>query len=217
MSSHVEPAQRLAIYQRLATRNRVVGVLRIALPVFGVLLLVGLMLQIYISSLANRFGIDQIAVSFDTVTVEAPEYSGLLDDGSNYRVSASMAEAPLSSTDQINLIDANLTITNPRGGTIQVRSEEALLDTSKELVTVEGLAYFEDSEGRTGEFSRSVFDAQSQTLNSQGPVDIAYSNGTTLTADTMIYDAKTLNWTFSNANVTLPNTPGGATDGVTPP
>lgn len=217
MSSHGEPAQRLAIYRRLAVRNRVVGVLRIALPVFGVLLLAGLMLQIYISSLANRFGIDQIAVSLDTVTVEAPEYSGLLDDGSTYRVSASMAEAPLTSTDQINLIDASLVIQSPEGATMHIRAEEALLDTSKELVTVDGRAYFEDSEGRIGEFSRSIFDAQSQTLNSQGPVEINYANGTTLTAETMIYDAKTLNWTFSKANVTLPNTPGGATDGATPP
>ncbi|KKC37889.1 hypothetical protein WH87_09465 [Devosia epidermidihirudinis] len=217
MDSHGDAAQRLAIYQRLATRNRVVAVLRIGLPLAGAVLLIGLMLQIYISSIANRFGIDKIAVTRDRVTVEAPEYSGLLDDGSAYRVWASMAEAPLTSTDKINLIDAALVVNSPKGTTMNVNTEEALLDTTREQVTIDGRAYFEDSDGTKGEFSRSVFRAESQTLDSQGPVDINYANGTTVIAETMHYDAKAMIWTFSNVSVTLPDTPGSATDGAAIP
>lgn len=213
MDLQADAAERLRTYKRLAARNRFVAVLRIGVPAFGVLLLAGLMVQIYISNLASRFGIDSVSIDRDTVTVESPQYSGLLDDGSAYRVWASFADAPLAATDRINLTDAAVEVVSPKGMIMSVTADVALLDTSGEVVLVDGEASFSDSEGTYGTFSQSVFDARSQTLDSQGPVDIVYADGTALTARTMLYDAKAMRWTFSGVNVTLPDTPASTGPG----
>ena len=96
MDLHADATQRLAIYRGLQARNRVVSILRIGIPALGIVALSALMLQIYVSSRTSRFGIGQIAVSSESITVETPEYSGLLDDGTAYRVSATSAQAAVA-------------------------------------------------------------------------------------------------------------------------
>ena len=113
MNLHADAAQRLAIYRGLEARNRIVGILRIGIPALGVIALSALLVQIYISSRTTRFGISQIVVSPDSVTVETPEYSGVLDDGTSYRVSAVSAQAAADATDRIGLSSAALARSSP--------------------------------------------------------------------------------------------------------
>jgi hypothetical protein len=53
-----------------------------------------------------------------------------------------------------------------------------------------------------------VFDWQAQVLTGKGPVVVDYADGTHLVATGLRYDAKTAVWTFTDATVTLPDTPG---------
>lgn len=208
MNLHADAAQRLAIYRGLEARNRVVSILRIGVPVLGVIALSALLLQIYISSRATRFGISQITVSSDSVTVETPEYSGLLDDGTAYRVSALSAQAAVDATDRIGLSDASLTMVKPDGVTMLVETPAAVLDTSGQIVEIAGEAQISNSLGTTGILRNSIFDYEAQLLTGHGPVSIDYEDGTELEADGVTYDAATLIWTFTRATVTLPDTPG---------
>ena len=206
-----DAAERLAVYRRLDGRNRIVAILRIGVPALGAIILVALIGQIYISSLSNRFGVGRIAVTRDDVTVEAPQYSGVLEDGTTYHVLAANARAAIDATDQIALTDAALTMVRVTGVTMDVTAPAALLDTAKEIVTIEGIAYVEDSTGTSGTIRNSVFDYVSQTLLGEGAVHIDYADGTTLDGTGMTYDARNMVWTFSGANVTLPATPGSET------
>ncbi|UJW84596.1 hypothetical protein [Devosia sp. SL43] len=208
MNQQANASQRLALYRRLEGRNRLVGILRIGVPALGAVILVALIGQIYISSLSNRFGVGRISVSRDAVSIEAPEYSGVLEDGTTYRVWAASAEAAIESTDQIGLIDAALTLNRVTGVTMEVNAPSALLDSTREIVTITDVAYVEDSTGTSGTIYDSVFDYASQTLVGEGAVHIDYADGTTLDGVGMTYDAKSMVWTFSGANVTLPGTPG---------
>ncbi|MHA6689400.1 hypothetical protein [Devosia sp. A449] len=208
MSLHGDAAQRLTIYRGLQSRNRIVAILRIGVPVLGVIALATLMLQIYVSSLGSRFGVGQISVTSERVTVEAPEYAGVLSNGTAYRVSASAAQAATSATDRIGLIDAALTMLRPDGVSMQVDAPLAVLDTTNQLVTVEGEAQVSNSLGTTGVVANSVFDYASQALVGKGPVTVDYADGTHIVAEGITYDAVGLVWTFSRATVTLPNTPG---------
>lgn len=210
MNLQADAAERLAIYRRLEARNRIVAILRIGVPVLGVILLVSLIGQIYLSSLTNRFGVGRIAVTRDSVTVEAPEYSGVLEDGTTYRVWATDARAAIDATDRIGLTDAALTMQRVSGVTMDVTAPEAMLDTTSEIVTIEGVANVADSTGTSGTIFDSVFDYTSQTLRGEGPVHIDYADGTTLDGTGMTYDARSMVWTFSSAKVTLPTTPGAA-------
>jgi len=208
MATHAEPAERQRIYRRLARRNRVVSVLRWGVPALGLLALVALLGQIYISSIGVRFGISQISVGRDAVTVEAPEYTGVLADGSLYRVRATTARAALGSPDLIDLTDAVLVVTRTDNSTLEARAALARLDTTQQLVVVEDVAHITQSDGTTGTVYDSTFDWAAQTLTGRGAVDILYADGTTVVAKGMTYEAKSTIWTFSGATVTLPSTPG---------
>jgi lipopolysaccharide export system protein LptC len=203
-----EAAARNLTYRRLERRNRVVGVLRWAVPALGLVTLVVLVGQIYLSSLGNRFGIDSITVGRDSITVDAPEYSGLLEDGSAYRVAADAAEARLDSTELIDLTAATLRVDKPDGTRFGAIADEATIDTTRQLVLIEGDAEVEQSTGTSGRFIDSVFDWQAQTLTVSGSVDIVYEDGATVEAEGLVYDARRQLWTFSRATVTLPDTPG---------
>ena len=208
MNLHADAAQRLAVYRRLEARNRIVAILRVGVPVLGAVALSALLLQIYASSQTSRFGISNVVVSPDSVTVETPEYSGLLDDGSAYRVSASSARADVEATDRIGLIDAALTMVKPDGVTILVETPAAVLDTSGQIVEIEGEARVSNSEGTSGVLLDTVFDYAAQRLVGNGPVTVDYADGTQIEAEGLTYDAVALVWTFTRATVTLPDTPG---------
>lgn len=207
MNVQAADAHRLAIYRRLERRNRLVAILRIGVPALGALTLVALLGQIYVSSLGSRFGISQISVTRESVTVDAPEYAGLLEDGSAYKVWAESAAAAIEATDIIELTDAALTIDRPTGVFMRADAAAARLDTTNQLVFIDGSAQVEDSTGTSGMFRKSVFDWARQTLTADGPVSIDYADGTTLKAEGLVYDAKALVWTFTRAAVTLPDTP----------
>lgn len=208
MNLHADAAQRLAIYRGLEARNRIVSILRIGVPVLGVVALSALLLQIYISSRTARFGISQVVVSSDSVTVETPEYSGVLDDGTSYRVSALSARAAVDATDRIGLSEAALTMVKPDGVTMLVETPAAVLDTTSQIVEIPGAAEISNSLGTSGILRNAIFDYQAQHLTTNGPVSIDYEDGTQLEAEGLTYDATTLVWTFTRATVTLPDTPG---------
>lgn len=208
MNLHADAAHRLAVYRSLEARNRIVAILRIGVPVLGVVALSALLLQIYVSSQTTRFGISQVVVSPDSVSVETPEYSGVLDDGTAYRVSATSARASVDATDRIGLSDAALTMAKPDGVTILVETPAAVLDTTDQLVEIAGEAQVSNSLGTSGVLRNTVFDYQAQRLIGNGPVDVEYADGTRLKAEGLAYDAAALVWTFTRATVTLPDTPG---------
>lgn len=208
MRLDADAAHRLAIYRSLAVRNRIVALLRLGVPALGAAALAALIGQIYLSSLGSRFGVGPISVTSEVVRVEAPEYAGMLADGTAYRVSASAAEAATATTDRIGLIAAQLTMTRPDGVRMEVSAAEALLDTTGQLVTVAGDARVRNSLGTSGTIRNSVFDYAAQRLLGQGPVVLDYADGTHIVAEGITYDAVGMVWTFPGATVTLPDTPG---------
>ena len=76
--------QRAAIYAALIRRNRLVGLLRIGLPVIGGIVLAGLLVQLFIGSLIPDFGFANITIDRDNLVVETPAYSGVGADGTVY-------------------------------------------------------------------------------------------------------------------------------------
>lgn len=208
MNLEADAAQRLAIHRRLDTRNRIVGILRVGVPALGVVTLVALLVQIYVSSLSSRFGVGRIAVTPETVSVDAPRYAGLLDDGSAYQVSATAARADTDAPDLIDLDQASLHIERASGTSMDAVAAAARIDTTSQLVLIEGEARVTDSTGTSGIFNQSTFDWAAQVLTGTGPVSIDYADGTQLEGSGVVYDAKAFVWTFTDVTVTLPSTPG---------
>lgn len=204
------------VHRRLARRNGIVRVLRLAVPVVGALVLVALLAQIIISSLGSRFSVGNISISPEAVTIEAPDYAGILQDGSAYRVSASSARAATTQTDLIDLSEAKLVIDRIDGVQLSADAAMARLDTTNQTTSVAGVADIADSTGTTGTLTNSVFDFRAQVLTTEGAVSIDYADGTTVRAGGLVYDAARQIWTFTRSVVTLPSTPG-ADDPVAAP
>ena len=217
MNLQADAAQRLEVYKGLQARNRIVSILRIGVPALGLVALVLLVGQIYLSSLTGRFGVGQITVTRDSVSVDSPEYAGLLDDGTLYRVSATGAQAPTDATDQIAMSHARLVMSRPNGVATTVEAEVAVLDTTRELVVIKDVAHVSTSEGTRGVIADSIFDYKTQSLVGQGPVTIDYADGTHLVAEGLTYNATTMIWTFTRSTVTLPDTPGAKPATATQP
>ena len=211
MNQQADTAQRLATYQRLAARNRLVGILRIGVPLLGAITLAVLIGQIYISSLGSRFGIGRIAVTPDRISVDAPEYSGVMEDGTSYRIWATGAEAAPDATNLITLTEAALSMQRADGVRMDISAPRAVLDSTAQTVQIADVAYVEDSTGTSGVVHDSIFDYAAQKLVGHGPVTIDYADGTTLVGTGMTYDARASVWTFAQADVTVPSTPGSQT------
>jgi len=195
-------------YQRLARRNRLVGVLRVVVPLVGVLVLGSLVGQLVLANLSGRFGIQRLSVTPEAITVEAPEYVGALADGASYRVWAETARAEAQSSELFHLTNASLVLNRADGVQLTMEARQAQLDTARQLTLVPGIAEVADSTGTTGTLRDSIFDWHSQLLTTRGAVAIDNADGSTVRAQGLVYDASSMIWTFERSVVTLPATPG---------
>lgn len=202
--------QRHAIYSRLGTRNRIVSILRVALPVAGALVFLVFVAQLLLASLANNFGIGKISFSGNSVTVDTPSYSGVMANGDIYKISAGGAQAPVANLNVISLNNASLTLTKPDGMSMSAHAGTGLFESLRQIVRVPGAAEVSDSRGNSGTLNDVVADLAAQTLKASGAVNISLSSGMSVRSDGLNYDSKANRWDFGHATVTLPL---NATDG----
>ncbi len=196
--------QRLSIYRGLLWRNRLIGVLRIAVPGLSALIFIVLIAQIYISNLGQQFGISNITIDREAVTVETPQYAGVLGDGSTYRVSAEAARAATGQFDQVDLTGASVILNRIDGVDMTADAALARLNVAEELVLVPGETRVGNSLGASGTLHDSIIDYPAQILESRGGVAFTFPDGMQLEARTMRYDATKQVWQFTGAHLTIP-------------
>lgn len=199
--------QRSAIYASLTLRNRLVSVLRIGLPIIAAILTVGLLAQLYIGSLAPGFGFAKITIDRNNLRVETPAYSGVATDGTVYSVGADTAKAALGNTDLIDFSGARLSLKQPSGASYGAQADSAQLRISDQVVSVDGPAVVEGSNGMVGTITDPMVEVESEQMKSSGPVDFTFPGGTRLKADSMTFDNKALRFQFSRVTLLLSGTP----------
>ncbi|HTJ56023.1 MAG TPA: hypothetical protein VL418_00470 [Devosiaceae bacterium] len=205
MAARTETAERrLAIYGALTTRNRIITWLRFGLPLLGVLVFLGFVLQIYIASLGANFAIGRIRFSGDAVMVDTPSYSGVMPDGDVYKISAAGAQASIGNLNVIDLQRPLLKLTKPDGSQMTAEAGTAAFETLGQVVSVPGTAEVSDSRGNSGVLQNVVVNLPKQTVMASGKVSMTLSGGMKVTSDSLAYDAKTDHWDFGRATVTLP-------------
>lgn len=214
--------QRSRIFAALVARNRVVEALRYAVPALGIVIFGGFALQLYLGSLGHDFGFSDISIDRNNLVVDTPSYSSVGTDGSFYGIEAASARTAL---DRIDIIDLNLpvlTLRKAEGNAITVKADAARVETTSQKVTVEGITRLSDSTGMSGTIVGISANLAAETMVGEGPVDITFANGATLTAASMSYDGTSATWGFQRAVLTLPSTPGenqsgsGQSDGQAP-
>lgn len=208
MSAIAESSDRRArLYRSLAGRNRVVTVLRFAVPAIGVVVLAALMAQIYLTSAGKQYGVGSISLDRSKVTVETPQYSGVMSNGASYRMVGGGAVASMDNLDVITMTNTTLTMDNPDGTQTIAKAPLANLQTANEQVTVDGIMHLTMSTGLTGTLHGSFIDWPTQHLVASGPVHFDFGDNSTLDADTMDYTADTGVYIFTNVNLDQPYKP----------
>jgi lipopolysaccharide export system protein LptC len=206
--AHTETFDRRSrIFARLAVRNRLVAALRVAVPVLGLLVLGLLLLQLVVGSLAPGFSFAGITVDRNRLVVDAPSYEAMSSDGTSYAVSAAAAIAAPDSNDLIDLTTALLTMRQPDGREVTAAAETAQLQTTDQLVLVEGVARIADNRGAFGTLAGVRADIPGETMTASGAVDLTFANGATLDASGMVY-AGDGTWHFTDVTLVLPALPG---------
>jgi lipopolysaccharide export system protein LptC len=206
-------ARRAAIYARLKGRNQTIGVLRIGLPILGIAVFAVFAAQIFLANLSKQFGIGQVSLSGDTVTIDTPSYSGTMDNGTVYKVSAASARTSVTDLNVINMQDAILLLTKPDGSQMTARAAAGSFETLTQVMTVPGTAIISDSDGNAGTLDKVTVSLPGQTLVAEGPVWITMGSGMTIKAEGLDYTAKDALWKFrGRSTVTLPQTPGDDDD-----
>lgn len=208
--------QRQRIFRALETRNRIVGVLRLAVPAAGVVIFGGLVLQLFVSGLGHDFGFANVYVDRNQLVVDTPSYASTGADGSTYRIEARSASAALDRADIIAIDGLMLTIEKPSGDTLSARAEDARLALTSQVVTIAGELRISDSGGMQGTATGIVADLAAETMVGHSQVNLSFANGAILTAARMGYDGGTSTWRFDRVKLSLPATPG-ASGTVAPP
>jgi hypothetical protein len=197
-------AQRLALYEGLVQRNRIVSILRIGLPLLGLLVVVLFFLQIFIASLVNPFGIGRVHFAGDTVAVDTPTYSGVMANGDLYTISAEGASTAVTALDVIDITNGSLTLKRTDGEVMMARASRAAFETGGQILTIPGTATVADSDGDSGTLQQVVIDVPRQTLKATGPVHLISKDGSTVQSGGLSFDAKTGIWDFGRATLTVP-------------
>jgi lipopolysaccharide export system protein LptC len=208
MAAASASAGRQRVYERLVWRNRLVGLLRLLVPVSGALALGVLGVALYASTIAGDFSIGTTSVDRDTLVIAEPRYSGLLDNGSTYQVGAAAARAVMSALDMLNVTDGTAVLKRPDGVALSGTATTAILDSTNQVLTVTGRANISDSRGLKGWMEQAVVDYPNQRVTTTGPVSFVLDDGSQIEGASMDYDQKSRVWRFTQVTVTMPATPG---------
>jgi hypothetical protein len=209
MTARAETAAlRLATLRRLDTRNRLVSALRFGVPALGLTVFLVFAGQVLLASLGSNFRIGEVSFSGNTVTVDTPSYSGVMDNGDVYTLAAEAAHTTASNLNLIALDRPRLELTKPSGVRMTATAATGTFDTLTQVMTVPGLARVSDSDGNQGTLEAVTVDLPDQRLTATGRALITMGDGMTIDAAGLAYDARASEWRFGRARVVLPSTPG---------
>lgn len=204
------------LHQALVRRNRLVGVLRLAVPVAGAIVLVVVLAGIVLDNLRAQFGFASIRIDRDNLVVDAPRVTATGDDGTLYAATARMAKARLGSTDLIDMTDAVFTMTPLSGAIFTAATPAAALQTTAQTLTVPGTLNVKSNDGMHGTLDGFFGDMLNWQIVAHGAVDLTFPAGMQVQSEGMTYDGNARLWSFTRATVTLPDTPGGAVESTPP-
>ncbi len=201
-------ADRATLFAALRRRNRVVALLRLLVPLAGALLFAGLMVQIVLDNLGERFGFANIRIDRDNLVVEAPQVTSTSDNGTRYAVTARTARVGMTDAEQVVMSDAAFSMAPLRGASLMAAAGEAELALTSQVLTVRETLDVSSSDGMVGRLSDVTADLLNWQLQSAGPVSLSLPDGSQLEAAAMHYDGQAGIWQFERVTVTLAGTPG---------
>lgn len=200
--------RRARLYRALTRRNRVVGALRILLPVVGLVGLVGVAGAIVLDHLSSRFSISGIKIDRENLVVDTPELSSTLHDGTTVSLSAQSAHILATDSDKVALSEVRFASALANGPELSATAAQAQLTLSRQVVEVPQVTEFVSSDGGQGTAAQLKVDVMGLKISTAGPIDFRFGDGNRLSAANMNYDHASGTWVFHKVNLWISSTPG---------
>ena len=200
------------LYAALVRRNRLVGALRIVVPLLGALVLAVIVGAIVLDNLREQFGFASISIDRDNLVVDTPKVTGPDDEGTLYSATARTAKVRIGSPDIIDMVDAVLTLKPLDSAVFTAAAPSAALQATTQTLTVPGTMSVSSDDGLRGTLDDFYGDVLNWRMTAYGAVDLTFPRGMRVEARGMTYDGNARVWSFERATVTLPETPGGAVE-----
>lgn len=201
-------ARQIAIFRTLVWRNRLIGILRLAVPGVGILFTGFLSIQIIWSGIASDYGISSLTVEKDQVVIEKPRYGGVMQNGTLYQIVADLARININARNKIDLVDANIQIEETGGYKILADASSAQLDLTRQNVVIPGLLKTLDTDNVAGLLNDVIIDWPMQVLTSRGDVRFEFDDGSTIEAQSLVYNGAIGEWDFSRVIYKVPGDGG---------
>lgn len=199
------PNDRERIYRALGRRNEFIALLRIMVPLLGVVILFVLLFQIIVANLTSGLNISGVRIEKNTLVIDAPEYSGIMANGTRYTIIADAAAAAISGRDLIELSNARVDLVRPDGYRMLANAANAQFQIAEQKIEVVDLMTVSDSYGMSAKLLNVTIDWVAQTLVARDNVYVTFADGSVLTGGSLIYDAGRQVWEFSSVKLIVPN------------
>jgi lipopolysaccharide export system protein LptC len=167
---------------RLARRHsRRVRFLRVAIPTFVVLLVVGFAAATLlnplrlVAKLPNGAG--TLTISGTKITMELPRIAGYTKDARAYELSAQSADQDLLSPDNVELKGIAAKVGLQNDGTVEMKAVRGLYNTKAEQLRLKDAIELKSSSGYAARLSDAKIDMRSGQIVSEEPVQVLLLNG----------------------------------------
>ncbi len=200
------PAIRAGLYHRLRRRNRLIGFLRFLVPLLGMVLFGFLVAEIVISKMVNDYGISDIRLEQDRLLIETPQYEGVTETGTRYRVVAKTAFTLISEADTIELHQAVLDVVRPDGVSYHATAERALYNLIAQTVDVPGSADVVDSRKTVSKLHNTFVDWHKQIIDARSGAVVTFADGTRLVARSLVMYGEDNRWDMTDVILDTPAT-----------
>jgi lipopolysaccharide export system protein LptC len=145
---------------------------KIILPICGIGLLSTLFLFARASTDATEIPFAEIETLAREQRINAPQFSGVADDGSIIAIGAKSAQPDPADPNSFSASDLSLTLNAADGSEVRITATTGEIDGTAKVARLRGLARLETSNGYTMETNGLVADLESGTIISDGALEI---------------------------------------------
>ncbi|MFT5065057.1 MAG: lipopolysaccharide export system protein LptC [Yoonia sp.] len=145
---------------------------KIILPICGIGLLSTLFLFARASTDATEIPFAEIETLAREQRINAPQFSGVADDGSIIAIGAKSAQPDPVDPNSFSASDLSLTLNAADGSEVRITATTGEIDGTAKVARLRGLARLETSNGYTMETNGLVADLESGTIISDGALEI---------------------------------------------
>ena len=170
------PARRRA-FAAARRHSRRVGLLRVLLPLAGVLAVAGFVMKTHFALPGDvDLTAASLSVTRNSIIMDRPHLTGFDGDRREYSLLADRAIQPLSSPGQVRLEDIEAKVSAAGHGPTSITAEAGDYDHEKSTLQLLGAIAVDSAEGYRLRMSGANVDFGAETMASENPVSIGYAD-----------------------------------------